>query len=114
MNTKYFAIVLLFAIIAAAVVWASKVELEIQQDNPEEVTEKVYFDVTIGGEDVGRIVIGLFGKTVPYTVANFAAICKQGIQGMSYNGTKFHRVIRSFMIQGMCINNMVFITSLNY
>jgi len=34
----------------------------------------VFFDVEIGGEKLGRIVIGLFGKTVPKTVKNFKAI----------------------------------------
>jgi len=71
-----------------------------KQGDPEEVTERLFFDVTIGGEDVGRIVFGMFGNTVPKTVANFATICKDGIDGMSYNGTDFHRVIQSFMIQG--------------
>ena len=36
-----------------------------------DVTEKVFFDVEIGGEKAGRVVIGLFGKTVPKTVKNF-------------------------------------------
>jgi cyclophilin family peptidyl-prolyl cis-trans isomerase len=69
------------------------------QQEPE-VTERVFFDVTIDGQDVGRIVIGLFGNVVPLTVANFATICKEGIQGMSYNNTLFHRTIQGFMIQG--------------
>ena len=35
------------------------------------VTKKVFFDVTIGGEKAGRIVIALFGGTVPKTAENF-------------------------------------------
>jgi len=35
---------------------------------------KVFFDIEIGGEKTGRVVIGLFGKTVPKTVKNFKTI----------------------------------------
>lgn len=29
------------------------------------ITNKVYFDIKHGDEDMGRIVLGLYGKTVP-------------------------------------------------
>ena len=34
----------------------------------------MFFDIEIGGESAGRIVIGLFGKTVPKTVKNFKSL----------------------------------------
>ncbi|KRT81326.1 hypothetical protein AMK59_5846 [Oryctes borbonicus] len=63
------------------------------------VTEKVTFEITIGGDPAGPVEIGLFGKTVPKTVRNFAELCQKPA-GEGYKGSKFHRVIRDFMIQG--------------
>lgn len=44
----------------------------------------------------GDITIALFVDKAPETVANFEKLAKEGF----YNGTKFHRVIEDFMIQG--------------
>ena len=44
----------------------------------------------------GRIVCELFAKDAPKTVNNFVFLAREGF----YNGTKFHRVISDFMIQG--------------
>lgn len=41
----------------------------------DQVTHKVFFDVEIGGAPAGRILMGLFGTTVPKTAENFRALC---------------------------------------
>jgi peptidyl-prolyl cis-trans isomerase B (cyclophilin B) len=61
---------------------------------------QVFFDIEIGGVPAGTIEIGIFGKTVPKTAKNFIELAKKDKVGEGYKGSKFHRVIKDFMIQG--------------
>ncbi|XP_008070794.1 peptidyl-prolyl cis-trans isomerase H isoform X2 [Carlito syrichta] len=64
--------------------------------NSSPVNPVVFFDVSIGGQEVGRMKIELFADVVPKTAENFR---KDGVP-IGYKGSTFHRVIKDFMIQG--------------
>ena len=74
-------------------------EADLKQQNP-----VVFFDVSIGGQDMGRMKMELFADVVPKTAENFRQLCtgeyrKDGVP-QGYKGAPFHRVIKDFMIQG--------------
>merc|ERR1712173_349394 len=60
---------------------------------------KIYFEVSADGQPLGRINMELFNEVVPRTAENFRQIATRE-KGFSYKGSKFHRVIPNFMLQG--------------
>ena len=61
------------------------------------ITEKnLEYSGAILVTNLGEIEIEFFSQDAPLTVANFVKLA----EGEFYNGTKFHRVIKDFMIQG--------------
>ena len=78
---------------------------DIDDKTLREITSRVYFDMSIDGNDVGRIVVGLYGNAVPKTVMNFETLTKGDTshprgRKLAYEGSTFHRIIPDFMIQG--------------
>ncbi|XP_050296657.1 peptidyl-prolyl cis-trans isomerase B [Anthonomus grandis grandis] len=94
--TKFFALVTVGLLALFALVQAGGDEAA--KKGPK-VTDKVWFEITVGDEPLGRIEIGLFGKTVPKTAENFKQLALKPA-GEGFKGSKFHRVIKDFMIQG--------------
>ena len=62
----------------------------------EEIEQKEKIPMIILKTNLGDIKIEFFEKDAPKTVANFIKLSSEGF----YNGARFHRVIKGFMIQG--------------
>ena len=60
---------------------------------------RVFFDIAVNGAKLGRIEFELYAHKVPKTAENFRSLCC-GDKGMTYKGSKFHRIIPQFMCQG--------------
>ncbi|KAH9042726.1 allergen [Lactarius pseudohatsudake] len=59
----------------------------------------VFFDISINGDSVGRIIFRLYDDRAPLTARNFRELAT-GQHGFGYAGSAIHRVIPKFMIQG--------------
>jgi cyclophilin family peptidyl-prolyl cis-trans isomerase len=71
----------------SAMQWSSPPPMTIDQNKQYTATIKTNY---------GDIVLELFPKDAPITVNNFVFLARQGF----YNGVKFHRVVKGFVIQG--------------
>ncbi|KAK9863476.1 hypothetical protein WJX84_010976 [Apatococcus fuscideae] len=67
---------------------------------------RVFFDIEISREPVGRVVFELYADVVPKTAENFRCLCTgergQGRTGknLHFRSSVFHRIIPKFMCQG--------------
>ncbi len=72
---------------------------------------RCYFKITADGKPMGTVVFEIFKDALPKTADNFLKLCsgelgQKFIDGkpapvpLTYKGSKFHRVIPNFMLQG--------------
>lgn len=101
MNIKQIIVSILFLLfVAGMIVFAinktekEEIENDVNVNNLIEFNEK-NMKATIQ-TNKGNIVLELYAEQTPKTAGNFAKLAKEGF----YDGTKFHRVIEGFMIQG--------------
>lgn len=82
-----------------------KMELEVEEEEGESTSKKpkmttgnpkVFLEVKIGVEVVGKIVIELKADVAPKTCENFRVLCT-GEKGYGYKGSSFHRIIKDFV-----------------
>lgn len=82
---------------------SSSADHDSKQANP-----VVFFDISIGGIEMGRMKMELFADVVPRTAENFRQLCtgeyRKDMVPQGYKGIAFHRIIKDFMIQGEQFN----------
>lgn len=63
-----------------------------------------FFDISVGGREIGRVKMELFADVVPRTAENFRQFCTGEFRindvPQGFKNCAFHRVIKDFMIQG--------------
>jgi len=94
---KFFTVFIIILVLGTVFLLTSnnkKDNIMVNQDILEEVIAENVF-VTFKTSE-GEIKLELISSEAPKTVANFVTLAKDGF----YNGTRFHRVIKDFMIQG--------------
>ncbi|KAA0202001.1 hypothetical protein HAZT_HAZT009676 [Hyalella azteca] len=77
---------------------------QIQQQLKHPDNPVVFFDITVGQTEIGRLIMELYADVCPKTAENFRQLCtgemrRDGVP-VGYKGAPFHRVIKDFMIQG--------------
>jgi len=83
--------------------------LLVQERVEPEVTQRVFFDLSLAGEPAGRVELGLFGNVLPKTVKNFVGLVmgeftdddgKVAKSAHCYKGTTMSQILPDFLIAG--------------
>lgn len=69
---------------------------DVAQSKKSKQNPQVYFDISIGKQEVGRIIMMLRADIVPKTAENFRALCTHE-KGYGYQGSTLHRIIPDFV-----------------
>src|SRR3989344_5744527 len=85
--------IIVLGVITAAVFLLSRGGFSLLPREDDTVPQTTRADIST---NFGVITVELFPDAAPKTVENFIKLAESGF----YNGTKFHRVIKDFMIQG--------------
>ena len=102
---RNFIIIILIAIVSVGVIWFFFFRGSDSRGVDELNAPLASLDLSKAGQaktivtfktNRGDIVLELFTEEMPITTGNFLRLAQEGF----YNGTKFHRVISGFMIQG--------------
>lgn len=109
MKTSNIILILLAVLVVGSLIWVSAKQGISPQSSSSELTvttspipadnsntTKKPMTTAIITTSKGVINLELFGDQAPKTVENFKKLASEGF----YNGTRFHRVIKGFMIQG--------------
>lgn len=75
---------------------SATLSIEMMEQTSMQTQSPIEEHVAVVATSRGIIEIELFADKAPETVANFEKLAQEGF----YNGTRFHRVISGFMIQG--------------
>lgn len=62
-------------------------------------TKKAFLDISIDGEPVGRIVVGLYGENAPAGAARFSSLVS-GAAGISYRRKEFIKIMPNYVQHG--------------
>ncbi|KAL3575086.1 hypothetical protein D5086_023187 [Populus alba] len=62
-------------------------------------TARAFLDISIDGEPVGRIVVGLYGEDVPAGAARFSSLVR-GAAGVSYRRKEFIKITPNYVQHG--------------